>query len=61
MHRLAALPLFLAPLTTPAQAIVLNGQILRQTGQGEFTILNTETPFAVGECNFNTDPPLRLQ
>jgi hypothetical protein len=61
MHRLAALPLFRPPLTTPAQAIVLNGQILRQTGQGEFTILKTETPFAVGEDNFNTDPPLRLQ
>jgi hypothetical protein len=39
------------PLTTPAQAIVLNGQILRQTGQGEFNILKTETPFAVGEDN----------
>jgi len=31
MHRLAALPLLLASLTTPAQAIVLDGQILRQT------------------------------
>ena len=55
MHRLAAFPLLLASLTTPAQAIVLDGQILRQTGRGEFTILNTETPFAVGEGNFNTD------
>lgn len=48
------LVLFLA-ISTPAQAVVLNGEILRQTGQGVFTILDTDTPFAVGQDNFNTD------
>lgn len=49
-----ALALFLA-VATPAQAVVLDGEIVRQTGQGVFTILDTETPFAVGQDNFNTD------
>jgi|GEM_PF-905782 len=54
MRRAAALPLILA-LATPAEAIVLDGQILRQTGQGEFIILDPDTPFEVGNDNFNTD------
>lgn len=38
-----------------AQAVVLDGEILRQNGNGEFVILDTDQPFAVGEDNFNTD------
>ena len=36
-------------------ATVLDGRILRQTGNGQFIKLDTETPFDVGEDNFNTD------
>ncbi len=54
MPRLTALLALLA-LTTPAQAVVLDGQILRQTGQGEFTLLDPDTPFTVGQDTFDTD------
>ena len=37
-----------------AFATVLDGQILRQAGQGHFVLLDTKTPFDVGEDNFNT-------
>lgn len=52
MHRLVVL--FLA-FATPAQAIVLDGQIVRQTGEGHFVILDPTTPFAVGDDTFDTD------
>ena len=32
----------------------MGGEILRQSGNGEFVWLSTEEPFAVGEDNFNT-------
>lgn len=41
-------------LANQATATVLGGQILRQTGNGTFVKLDTDTPFAVGEDNFNT-------
>ena len=42
-------------LALPAGAVVLDGEILRQNGNGEFVKLNTDRPFAVGEDNFDTD------
>lgn len=42
-------------LAGPALATVLDGQILRQSGQGQFVILETDRPFDVGRDNFNTD------
>lgn len=42
-------------MVLPAQAVVLDGEILRQTGNGEFVKLDPEDVFAVGEDNFDTD------
>lgn len=42
-------------LPGPLAATVLDGRILRQSGSGEFVKLGTETSFAVGRDNFNTD------
>lgn len=39
----------------PVAATVLDGRILRQSGTGTFVKLDTDTPFAVGRDNFNTD------
>lgn len=39
----------------PVVATVIDGTILRQTGDGEFVKLGTEAPFDVGFDNFNTD------
>lgn len=47
--------IFGSSLAMPAQAIVLDGQILRQQGSGVFVKLETDQPFSVGEDNFNTD------
>ena len=41
-------------LALPAHATVIDGQILRQTGNGQFVKLDTAEPFAVGEDTFNT-------
>lgn len=41
-------------LANAAQAIVLDGGIIRQNGQGQFVKLGTEVPFTVGDDNFNT-------
>lgn len=38
-----------------AAAKVIDGEILRQAGQGEFVILDPATGFDVGRDNFNTD------
>lgn len=40
---------------SPAAAVVLDGAIVRQDGSGAFVILDTQTPFSVGQDNFNTD------
>lgn len=42
-------------LAHPAQAIVLSGDVLRQNGNGQFVKLDAETPFEVGQDNFNDD------
>ncbi len=39
---------------TPASATVLDGQILRQSGNGEFVKLDTDRPFSVGDDTFDT-------
>ena len=48
--------LVLASLTaSQARAVVLDGRILQQTGQGQFVKLDTDTSFAVGADTFDTD------
>ncbi|KAB7616363.1 hypothetical protein F9L33_01100 [Amylibacter sp. SFDW26] len=42
-------------LATPASAIVLDGEIIRQNGNGQFVKLETTEPFDVGNDNFDTD------
>lgn len=39
----------------PATATVINGEVLRQNGNGKFMLLDTNVPFSVGHDNFNTD------
>ena len=45
----------LALLTTPVQAVILDGQILRQNGQGKFVKLETDKPLVVGFDTFDDD------
>lgn len=40
---------------TTAQATVIGGEIVEQTGSGTFVKLTTDPPFDVGQDNFNTD------
>ena len=42
-------------VTTPAQAFVTDGGIIRQNGQGSFVKLDTDVPFDVGNDNFDDD------
>lgn len=42
-------------LLTAANATVIGGEIVQQTGDGEFVILDPAREFDVGEDNFNTD------
>jgi len=39
----------------PAQAFVVDGEIIRQNGNGTFVKLDTDQPFAVGNDTFDTD------
>ena len=39
----------------PAQAVVLDGEIVRQSGEGTFVKLSTDAPFDVGADTFDTD------
>ncbi|MEM7210829.1 MAG: hypothetical protein AAF479_02885 [Pseudomonadota bacterium] len=55
MSRLFAIAAMMALLSGPALAIVINGGIVQQNGRGHFVKLDTETPFAVGNDNFNTE------
>jgi len=56
MIRILASTLAMTFLLAPAaKAVVLGGEIVRQQGTGTFVKLDTETPFAVGADNFNTD------
>ena len=41
--------------TSMAQAVVVDGGIIRQNGQGEFRKLETNVPFDVGNDNFDDD------
>ena len=43
----------LSLVAAPGFAFVLEGEILRQTGNGSFVKLDTDTPFAVGEDTFD--------
>ncbi|NND22035.1 MAG: hypothetical protein HKO14_08090 [Silicimonas sp.] len=45
----------LIALAQPVGAVVLGGRIVEQWGQGEFRILHTDTPFAVGQDTFDDD------
>jgi len=55
MVRLVLSALFIVAFTTQSWAIVVNGEILRQNGNGKFVVLDTTRSFDVGEDNFNTD------
>lgn len=46
---------FLALMAVPANAFVLGGEIVQQTGNGQFVKLDPDTPFAVGADTFDTD------
>lgn len=39
----------------PVSAQILQGKIVQQSGAGQFVLLDTETPFAVGEDTFDDD------
>lgn len=47
--------LFVLASITQGFAVVLDGKILRQNGNGKFVLLDTQKPFSVGSDNFNTD------
>jgi hypothetical protein len=55
MVRAFALLGFCTLVVAPAAATVINGEVLRQNGNGKFTLLDTSVPFSVGHDNFNTD------
>jgi len=46
---------FGALVAWPSYALVIDGEILRQSGVGHFQILDTDTSFSVGADNFDTD------
>ena len=45
----------LVALSAPVGAVVIDGQIMRQSGDGRFIKLETDTPFAVGHDTFDTN------
>ena len=53
--RLAVCSIALSLTAQIASAVVLDGEILRQTGSGTFVKLDPSTPFAVGYDTFNDD------
>ena len=55
LHRLFSIIFCSNLVATAASAFVTDGAIVRQNGAGAFEKLETTTPFAVGEDNFNTD------
>ena len=55
INRILAAVTVTALCSPPANAFVLGGEIVRQTGRGEFVKLDTNSPFAVGFDNFDTD------
>lgn len=44
----------LALSASSANAVVIDGRIINQTGQGEFEVLDPSAGFTVGDDNFNT-------
>ena len=50
-----AMIMLVLSLQTPAWAVVLGGEIVRQNGSGQFVLLKTDKPFDVGKDNFNTE------
>jgi len=50
-----ALALGTSLMASNLNATVIDGQILRQSGQGSFVKLNTDTSFSVGNDSFDTD------
>lgn len=42
-------------VAAPSSALVIDGEILRQSGAGAFVMLDTDTSFSVGQDNFDTD------
>jgi len=55
MFRQIAIAWMMAALATPALATVIDGQILRQNGAGQFVKLETTEPFDVGNDTFDDD------
>ena len=55
MLRQCLLTCLVALLPLAAQAAILDGAILRQSGSGTFVLLDPSTGFAVGNDTFNTD------
>lgn len=55
MLRLLMSVILFGIMSSPGQAVVLEGAIMRQTGNGQFIKLETDQPFRVGADNFNTD------
>lgn len=55
MIRFGAICLVCCGMATAGQAVVLDGAIEQQQGNGQFVKLETDRPFRVGEDNFNTD------
>jgi hypothetical protein len=45
----------LTALAAPAQAFILQGEIMRQSGNGSFVKLDTDRPFSVGFDTFDDD------
>ncbi|MEM7744011.1 MAG: hypothetical protein AAF409_09905 [Pseudomonadota bacterium] len=52
LGRLAGAAL-MALVASPVQALVIGGEIMRQSGQGEFRMLDPAAAFAVGEDTFD--------
>lgn len=55
MQRILGMLMALLAGVQSAGAVVLDGEILRQTGNGTFVKLDPEDIFAVGDDNFDTD------
>ena len=55
MFRQIAIAWVFAASITPVSATVIDGQIIRQNGNGQFVKLETTKPFNVGNDSFDTD------
>ncbi len=57
MIRKLASAALVAALATPGGAAVVDGESLRQTGEGAFVKLDPSTAFAIGANTFDADNP----